>query len=730
MNLVIVESPTKSKTIEKFLGSNYKVLSSYGHIRDLPKSELGIDTEKNFEPRYIIPTKSKKRVTALKKEAEKADLIILATDEDREGEAIAWHLLHALKLDKTKKYQRIAFHEITKQAIEQAIKNPRDINIDIVNAQQARRILDRLVGYKLSPFLWKKVTRGLSAGRVQSVAVRLICEREEEVKNFNPEEYWTIEAELEKQNAKNQLPIKALLAKKDKKLIPKLGIKIKKETEDILKDLKNAEYKIIDIQKKEQKRNPLPPFITSTLQREAYNKLHWSTKFTMRTAQGLYEKGFITYHRTDSLNIANSALSNAQKYIEKIYGKNYWAGSFKKYKTKAKGAQEAHEAIRPSYPDKEPNKLKLDEKQAKLYDLIWRRFIASQMSQAIFDSTTIDIEAKNYIFKTTGQILKFEGFLKLYPMKFEQNKLPELEANETLNLLKLIPDQHFTQPPARYSEATLIKVLEENGIGRPSTYAPVISTIEGRNYIQKNEQKKFEPTEIGVVVNDLLVKHFPKIVDIQFTAKMEQNLDEISEGKKEWVPIVREFYNPFAERLAQKEKEISKADIAEQKTDKKCPKCGSMLLIKLGRFGKFYACSKFPECKYSAPLEEKDASGKDIVEEKIDKKCPKCGEELIVKAGRFGKFYACSAFPKCKHTEAFGKSSLDINCPKCGTGNITEKRTKRGKIFYACDEYPKCDFALWDKPTGGKCPKCDSLLIETKKNITKCSSKDCNYIKK
>jgi DNA topoisomerase-1 len=483
MDLIIVESPTKAKTISKFLGSKYRVLSSYGHIRDLPKSELGVDTEHNFEPKYIIPTKARKTASMLKKEAKEAKRIILATDEDREGEAIAFHLAHILDLD-NKEHQRIVFHEITKQAIENALKNPRDIDMNLVNAQQARRILDRLVGYKLSPFLWKKIVKGLSAGRVQSVAVRFIVEREEEIKAFKPQEYYTIEAELQAREANAKTKFLSLLVKKDNKVIPKLGIDTKKEADGIIKDLNRAEYKVANIDKKESKRNPLPPFTTSFLQQEASKRLRWPAKFTMSVAQKLYEKGHITYHRTDSLNLSEISLASAKKFIEKKYGKNYFPGFARRFKTKSKGAQEAHEAIRPTYPDKEPDKLKLDDKQYRLYDLIWRRFIASQMSQAIFDSTSIDISAKNYIFRTTGQTLKFDGFLKVYNMKYEEAELPVLEKDKILELIKLLSNQHFTQPPPRYTEAGLIKILEENGIGRPSTYAPTISTIQARNYVQ------------------------------------------------------------------------------------------------------------------------------------------------------------------------------------------------------------------------------------------------------
>jgi len=680
MQLVIVESPTKSKTISKFLRPDYKVLSSYGHVRDLPKSEFGVDIENNFEPKYIIPQKSKKIIKFLKQELQKASLAILATDEDREGEAIAWHLTRILDLNEERPYQRIVFHEITKTAIEEALKNPKKIDFNLVDAQQARRILDRIVGYKLSPFLWKKIARGLSAGRVQSVAVRLVVEREREIQNFVPQEYWSIAALLRKiqiQKSKFQNnEFEALLVKKDDKVIPKLGIKTRRETDKILKDLEGADYKVVNVEKKEIKRNPLPPFTTSTLQQEAWYRFHFPSKFTMRIAQNLYERGFITYHRTDSLNLSNLSLFTARKWICENYGKNYWAGFLRKYKAKGR-AQEAHEAIRPTYPNKTPEDLKekFEENQFKLYDLIWRRFIACQMAQAIFDLTTVDISAKKYTFRATGQILKFDGFLKIYPLKFEEKELPVLEINEALELIKLTPSQHFTQPPQRYTEATLIKTLEENGIGRPSTYAPILSTIQERNYIEKDENKKFKPTEIGFVVNDLLVAHFPEIVDIKFTAGMEENLDKIAQGERKWVPVIKEFYEPFEGNLKKKYQEVSKKDFTEKPTEKICPKCGAQLLIRLGKYGKFYACSKFPKCKYTKSLE---------------------------------------------------KNNLNIKCPKCKKGEVVEKRTKKGKIFYGCSNYPNCDFALWDKPTGEKCPKCGSLLVETKRKQIKCSNKECN----
>lgn len=581
MNLVIVESPTKAKTISRFLGPKYVIESSFGHVRDLPEKELGIDTEHDFEPKYVIIPRAKKRIKELKEKAQRADAVILATDEDREGEAIAYHLNQALDL---KKSQRIAFHEITKRAIDNALKNPRDIDMNLIDAQQARRILDRLVGYKLSPFLWEKVARGLSAGRVQSVAVRLIVERQREIDKFKPEEYWSIEAELQKDKEN----FTAKLAKKNGKAIPKLGIKNKKEAEEIIGNLKGAKYEIVDIQKKEVEKHPFPPFTTSTLQQEASHKLGFSAKKTMVIAQQLYERGYITYHRTDSVNLSDEFLKQVKSFVEPEYLE------IKEYKSK-KSAQEAHEAIRPTKISK-----KIDN---KLYELIWQRAIASQMKPAITDSTSVDIKASEYLFRANGATIKFDGFLKIYPMKVSENTLPPLEKNEILKLIKLAPLQHFTKPPAPYSEATLVKTLEEYGIGRPSTYAPTISTIQERNYVRRQKRYLF-PTEIGTLVNDLLVNHFPEIVDIKFTAHMEEDLDKIAQGKQEWVPVIKNFYQPFDENLQKKYKEISKKELTEEKTEEICEKCGKPMIIKMGRFGRFLACSGYPKCRNTKSIHD------------------------------------------------------------------------------------------------------------------------------
>jgi DNA topoisomerase-1 len=677
MQLVIVESPTKSKTIAKFLGKKYKVVASFGHVRDLPKRELGVDVEKNFEPKYIVPTKAKKVVAQLKKDAAKADEVILATDEDREGEAISWHLQEALKLKDPK---RIVFHEITKHAIEEALEHPRTINMSQVNAQQARRILDRIVGYKLSPFLWKKVAKGLSAGRVQSVAVRLVCEKEAEIKKFVATEYWEVAALLKK----GVHEFEAQLSQKNGKVIDKLEIKNKEGADSILKELEGADYQVSGVEKKETKRNPLAPFTTSTLQQAAANKFGWGAKMTMMFAQKLYEEGHITYHRTDSLNLSELSLGAAKTYITEQFGETYYRA--KKYHA-GKGAQEAHEAIRPTVAGNAPESLKdsLDAKKLKLYTLIWQRFVASQMTPAVFDATKVDIQANDYTFSANGQILKFDGFLKVYQMKFTETEMPDLKEKDALDLVELKPTQHFTEPPARYNEASLIKTLEKFGIGRPSTYAPIISTIQDRNYVMKNDQKRFEPTEMGTLVNGILVENFPQIVDIDFTANMEKELDEISQGKDTWQKTLKDFYFPFEKNLKEKYDAVPKENL-DIKTDKVCPECGSPMIEKMGRFGRFYACTNFPTCKHTESLAPKMATGAPAV-------------------------------------------ALDIACPKCGEGKLAPKRTKRGKIFYGCNRYPKCDYALWDKPTGTFCEKCKSMLVEKGKDQKICcSNKECeNY---
>lgn len=654
MKLIIVESPTKARTISQFLGNDYVVESSYGHVRDLPIRSLSVDVENNFQPKYVILPKAKKRVAELKSEAKKSEKIILATDEDREGEAISWHLVSALELNKKIPYERIVFHEITKTAIDNALKNPRAIDISLVDAQQARRVLDRLVGYKLSPFLWKKVAKGLSAGRVQSVAVRLIVEKEKEIADFKPEEYHTISALLQKLNIPNTEFLAQLIRIGGEKL-EKLSIKSSEDAQKIVSDLKNATFRVEKMEKKKLKRQPLPPFTTSTLQQTAFSKFGFSAKQTMMLAQQLYETGLITYMRTDSVNLSKESIEAAREKIEKTLGNNYLAEAPRIYKTKSKSAQEAHEAIRPTSAEIEPEQLnkKLTPQQFKLYDLIWRRFIATQMSNAVFEATSIDIAAIKYIFRATGNVLKFDGFLKVYQQKTSETELPPLKEDENLELKNLKSEQHFTEPPPRFNEASLIKTLEEYGIGRPSTYAPIIATIQDRRYVIKDEQKRLKPTEIGTLVNNLLVEHFPKIVDIGFTARMEEDLDDIALGKKQWQMVIKEFWVPFKEVLDAKNEELSKKEIATEETELKCPECGKNLIIRMGRYGKFYACSGFPKCRYTATIE----SGK-ITENKED----------------------------------FGP------CKKCETGRIVKRKTKKGRTFWGCSNWPKCDWASWQNP--------------------------------
>jgi len=734
MNLIIVESPTKAKTISKFLGKEYKVESSFGHIRDLPKSELGVDLENNFEPKYVIPIKAKKRVTELKKLAKEASSIILASDEDREGEAIAWHLFEALSL-KEDNYKRIAFHEITKEAILSALENPRRIDQKMVDAQQTRRILDRLVGYKLSPFLWKKVAKGLSAGRVQSVAVRLIVEKEREIKAFIPQEYWDINALL----IKDDVNFLAKLHKIDNKTLDKFYLKNEEQASKVLDDIKKGSFIVSSIEAKESFKNPLAPFTTSTLQQTANRRLGFSAKQTMMVAQKLYEMGYITYMRTDSINLAEKFRNEAGEYLKSRLGDKYLVSGGRVFKSKNKNAQEAHEAVRPTSAAvlAEDISTKLDKNQFKLYQLIWQRSIASQMAPAILDTIAVDIltgDNNQYLFRANGQAIKFNGYLEIYPEKVSENELPLLNKDELLKLEKLEKNQHFTQAPARYSDATLVKELEKHGIGRPSTYAPTIATIIDRNYVNRDDKKRLFPTDIAFVVIDLLVEHFPQIVGYEFTAEMENDLDKISLGKKEWRPVIKNFWDEFYKNLEKKYMELDKKSFApEEETDEVCDKCGAKMIIKTGRYGKFLACSAFPECRNIKPLNKGESSPKEESEELIKlkeqykrEKCDKCGSDMIVRSGKFGYFLGCSAYPKCKNLKNInkdGQKDIEVDCPVCGKGKIVKKFSRRG-VFYACSAYPDCKNAYFGKPTGEKCDKCGALMIESKDG-PKCSNKEC-----
>lgn len=726
MKLVIVESPTKAKTIQKFLPKEYKVVSSYGHIRDLPKSKMGIDLD-TFIPQYVIPTRVRKKVTELKKLAKESDSVILATDEDREGEAIAWHLVEALDLHK-KPTERIAFHEITKNAIVEALEKPRKILIDLVDAQQARRILDRLVGYELSPLLWRKLYKGLSAGRVQSVAVRLVVEREREIEAFKPEEYWSITGKF----LVDGNSIETKLFSKNGNKLDKFALNNQTDTEQLVKQLTQSAYKVSEVKGRETKKKAPTPFTTSLLQQEASSRINFSPKQTMQIAQQLYEGvkigkggsvGLITYMRTDSMNLSEKFLNESADYLRNNFGRDYALEKPRVFKSKSKNAQEAHEAIRPTDVSLTPESIKehLDPKQYKLYDLIWRRAVASQMPEAIVLTTTIDIAGEvakdNYVFRAAGSILKFEGWRKLYPERSEENILPAVTEGTDAILNECVPNQHFTEPPARYSDATLIKALEEYGIGRPSTYAPTISTILERGYVERDDRRLF-PTDLAKMINDLLVEHFPKIVDLEFTANLEEELDDIAEGKKEMKPVLEHFYKPFKELIDKADKTIDRKDLGEEETDEKCDKCGKAMIIKMGRFGKFMACSGFPECKNAKPL---PGSEEAIT---TDEKCPICGKEMQVKRGRFGAFLGCIDYPECKGIKAI---TIGVQCPECKQGELTEKRSRYGKSFYGCERYPDCKFAVWSKPTGEKCPDCGALIVYGAKGTVRCSAKGCKY---
>jgi DNA topoisomerase I len=703
--LVIVESPTKAKTISKFLGSDFIVESSYGHVRDLPKSDMGVDVDHDFQPRYIVPRANQKRVTALKKLSKDAEAVLYATDEDREGEAIAWHLKELLQVPEEKS-ERIVFHEITEDALQTALSSPRKIDSHMVDAQQARRILDRLVGYELSPFLWRKVAKGLSAGRVQSVSVRLIVEREREIQQFIPQEYWSIE--IDALSAKNKGSIHAKLIKKEGEILEKFSLPATEDAQQILKHLEGASYRILEMEKKETRKMPLAPFTTSTLQQEANRRLRFSAKQTMMFAQQLYEgietgegtEGLITYMRTDSVNLSEKFLGEAQSYIKDAYGPRY--GVRRAYKTKSKLAQEAHEAIRPTSIERTPDTMKthLSKDQWALYDLIWRRAVASQMADAKYEATVIDIEdvgTQKYIFRATGQTLVFDGFTHVYSIESAETLLPVVEKGETVTLEKIEALQHFTKPPSRYSEASIVKVLEEYGIGRPSTYAPTISTIIERNYVQR-EEGRLIPTELAFVINDLLVAHFPDIVDYQFTARMEDLLDSIAEGSTEWVPVIREFYGPFKEQLKKKDAELSKTDIITDQTDEVCEKCGKPMAVKMGRFGKFLACTGFPECKATKPLDSADDAGPE------PDPCEKCGKPMMKRRGRFGVFYGCTDYPDCKHIRSTAQKVESQPCPECKEGHVVQKITKKRRKFYSCDRYPDCTYATWTAPEKKEAP--------------------------
>ena len=660
-NLVIVESPAKAKTIEKYLGRNYKVLASVGHIRDLKKSTMSIDFENNYEPEYINIRGKGPLINDLKKEAKKAKQVYLASDPDREGEAISWHLAHILNLDETDK-NRVVFNEITKDAVKNAFKEPRQIDMDLVDAQQARRVLDRIVGYSISPILWKKVKKGLSAGRVQSVALKLIIDRENEINAFKPEEYWTIDGTFKKGPRQFQASFYGMNGKKMK-------LATNDDVKNVLSHIEGDEFTVESVEKKERKRNAPLPYTTSSMQQDAANKINFRTRKTMMVAQQLYEginigsgvQGLITYMRTDSTRISPVAQNEAATFITDRFGEKY-----SKHGSRirnASGAQDAHEAIRPSSVFNTPENIAkyLDKDQLKLYTLIWNRFVASQMTAAVFDTMSVKLEQNGVQFAANGSQVKFDGYLAIYNDSDKNKMLPDMEKGDTVKRVNTNPEQHFTQPPARYSEATLIKTLEENGVGRPSTYAPTIETIQKRYYV-KLVSKRFEPTELGEIVNSLIVEFFPDIVNVKFTADMEAKLDDVGVGKEQWQKVIDEFYKPFEKEVAKAETEMEKIQIKDEPAGFDCEVCGSPMVIKLGRYGKFYACSNFPDCR---------------------------------------------------HTQAIVKE-IGVECPKCHKGQIIERKTKRNRLFYGCNRYPDCDFTSWDKPVGRSCPKCAQYLVEKK----------------
>ncbi|HJX62019.1 MAG TPA: type I DNA topoisomerase [Dehalococcoidia bacterium] len=736
-SLVVVESPAKARTIANILGRTYEVKASVGHVRDLPKSALGVDVRHGFEPYYLVPKEKRQVVKDIQDAAKGASAVFLATDPDREGEAIAWHLMQAAELDDSS-LRRVVFHEITAQAVKEAFRHPRGIDMQLVDAQQARRVLDRLVGYKLSPVLWKKIRGGLSAGRVQSVALRLVVEREREIQGFVAQEYWTIEAEVQREAEPPSFRARlvGVVGKRGKLEIGGQG-----EADRIVGLLEGAAYRVASVQKKQQVRRPSPPFITSTLQQEASRRLGFSAQRTMSVAQQLYEGlplggegevGLITYMRTDSTQVAESAREETRRYIREKFGADFVPPSARVYKKKVKGAQEAHEAIRPTSTFREPEAVHrfLSRDQHRLYTLIWQRMVASQMVDARYDVTTADIEAKPlrpaqgrptsggdaYLMRATNTQMVFPGYRQLYVESREEgeeedvgkNPLPPLAEGDGLRLLGLFPEQHFTEPPPRYTEASLIRALEEKGIGRPSTYAPILATVQQRGYVEKTNGR-LRPEELGVVVNDLLTTYFPDIVDVNFTAEMEEHLDEIARGERPWQPVIEEFYAPLMDALAA----AADAPPVRQETTETCDLCGRPMVIRWGRRGRFLACSGYPECRNTRPLE---GEGEPLPAS--DDPCPECGSPMVAKQGRFGPFLACSRYPQCKGTRPLVVKT-GVRCPQCA-GDLVEKRSRRGRVFYGCDNYPRCRFVTWSRPLATPCPQCGGLMAASGRDKARC----------
>lgn len=750
-NLVIVESPAKAKTIKKYLGKDFEVLASYGHVRDLLPKEGAVDTDNDFAMKYQVIEKNEKHVDAIAKSIAKADALYLATDPDREGEAISWHIYELLKeknLLKDKPVYRVVFHEITKRAINEAVENPRTLSMELINAQQARRALDYLVGFNLSPLLWKKIRRGLSAGRVQSPALRMICERENEIEKFVSQEYWTIEADTSVQGQEFAAKLTYLQSKK----LEQFTITSSEQAlqaEELLRNAANNILTVAEVEKKRRKRNPAAPFTTSTLQQESSRKLGFTAQRTMRTAQQLYEGintggdpvGLITYMRTDSVNLAQEALLEIRQVIADRFGADKVPDEPRQYKTKAKNAQEAHEAVRPTSASNDPASVKeyLSADQFKLYELIWKRTMASQMTHATIDTVAVDMHAGSAenVFRANGSTVVDPGFMAVYQesmddaqIEDENRLLPPMAKGDTVQLLKIRPEQHFTEPPPRYTEASLVKTLEEHGIGRPSTYAAIISTLQQREYAEL-DKKRFKPTDVGRVVNKFLTEYFSQYVDYDFTARLEDDLDAISRGEQEWIPLLTNFWAPFKKQVDDTEENVDRKQVTQEALDELCPKCAQPLTIRLGRRGRFIGCSGYPECDYTRNVTgDKEPEQIETIEGRV---CPDCASSLIIRQGRYGKFIGCSNYPTCKHIEPLEKpADTGVECPTCHKGSMLKRKSRYGKIFYSCSGYPECKYAVWNEPILEACPKCQWPILTLKTTKRRgaekvCPQKECGH---
>jgi DNA topoisomerase-1 len=752
-HLVIVESPAKAKTIKKYLGPEYEVLASYGHVRDLLPKEGAVDPDRDFAMRYEVIDRNRKYVDSIVKAMRQADDLYLATDPDREGEAISWHVLEILRSRRaleSKPVRRVVFHEITKQAITEAVSHPRELSTDLVNAQQARRALDYLVGFNLSPLLWRKIRRGLSAGRVQSPALRLIAEREEEIENFKTREYWTVEADVTAKDA----PFSARLSHYDGEKLAQFSITAGEQAKSVRRALLKAaagRLTVSAVERKQRRRNPAAPFTTSTLQQEAARKLGFTAQRTMRTAQQLYEgidtgkglAGLITYMRTDSVNLAGEALKELRALIADRYGFDKLPPKPREYKTKAKNAQEAHEAIRPTSAHRLPDEIRahLSDDQARLYELIWKRTVACQMKHATIDTVGVDLACgERGTFRATGSTVVEPGYMSVYQEGVDDKKgdddermLPPLKKGQSVDLKEIRAEQHFTEPPPRYTEASLVKTLEDYGIGRPSTYASIISTLQQREYVEL-EKRRFRPTDVGRVVNRFLTQHFTDYVDYDFTARLEDELDAISRGEKQWVPLMRKFWSAFKHQVDTKAETVRRSDVTQEVLEEACPKCGQPLAIRLGRRGRFIGCTGFPDCDYTRNLDDREEAAGPELQVVEGRNCPECGSALVIRNGRYGKFVGCSSYPDCRHMEPLERpADTGVTCPSCGKGNLLQRKSRRGKVFYSCSTYPACKYAVWNEPLSEPCPKCGWPILTLRSSKRRgsekvCPQAECGYV--